>query len=75
MRRTRLYYFKVIETKDLIIRRTAYGIMAEDGRGYTAVVLNISCDKAFVTQLAERCEKGLLAPEQLIDVVMDALLL
>ena len=70
-----VYYFKVIETKDSFIRRTAYGIMAEDGKGYAAVVPNISCDKGFVTRLAERCERGQLAPEQLLDVVMDALLL
>ncbi len=70
-----MYYSEEIETKDLIICRTAYGIKAEDSRGYAAVVPNISCDKAFVTRLAERCERGLLAPEQLLDVVMDALLL
>lgn len=70
-----MYYFKVIETKDSFIRRTSYGIMAEDSEGFAAVVPNISCDKAFVTRLAERCERGQLAPEQLLDVVMDALLL
>ncbi len=75
MRRKPLYYFKVIETKDSVIHCTAYGIKVEDGRGYAAVVPNISCDKAFVTRLAERCERGQLAPEQLLDAVMDALLL
>lgn len=70
-----MYYFKVIETKDLLICRTAYGIMANNGGGHTFVVPNISCDKAFVTRLAERCARGQLAPEQLLDVVMDALLL
>lgn len=70
-----VYYFKVIETKDFFIHRTAYGVITEDGRGHAAVVPNISCDKAFVTRLAERCERGRLAPEQLLDVVMDALLL
>ncbi len=52
-----MYYSEEIETKDLIICRTAYGIKAEDSRGYAAVVPNISCDKAFVTRLAERCER------------------
>lgn len=75
MRRRILYHYRVTETKDPFIGRAAYGIMAEDGRGYTAVVPNISCDRAFVTRLAERCERGQLAPEQLLDVVMDALLL
>lgn len=70
-----MYYFKVIETKDSFILRTAYGIMAENGRGSAAVVPNISCDKGFVTRLAERCERGQLGPEQLLDMVMDALLL
>ena len=75
MRRKHLYYFKVIETKDPLICCTAYGIMENDGKGYVAAVPNISCDKAFVTRLAERCARGQLAPEQLLDVVLDALLL
>lgn len=64
-----MYYFKIIETKDFLIHRTVYGIMAEDGKGAAAVVPNISCDKAFVTRLAERCARGQLDPEQLLDVV------
>lgn len=52
-----------------------YGILAEDDKGNTAVVPDISCDKAFVARVAERCARGQLAPEQLLDVVMDALLL
>ena len=75
MWRKHLYYFKVIETIDPVIFRIAYGILENDGSGYAAVVPNISCDKAFVTRLAERCARGQLAPEQLLDVVMDALLL
>ena len=70
-----MYYFKVIEAEGPFICRTAYGIMAEDGRGYAAVIPSISCDKAFVTRLAERCARGCLDPEQLLDAVMDALLL
>jgi len=70
-----MYHFKVIETRDIILGRIAYGNLAEAGKGYSAVVPNISCDKAFVTRLAERCAKGQLAPEQLLDVVLDALLL
>lgn len=70
-----MYCFKVIETRDIILHRPAYGILAEDGKGYSAVVPNISCDKAFVARLAGRCGRGQLDPEQLLDVVMDALLL
>ena len=70
-----MYRFKVIETRDMVAGRDAYGIFAEDGKGYSAVVPNISCDKAFVTRLVERCVRGQLDPEQLLDVVMDALLL
>ncbi len=70
-----MYHFKVIETKNIFLHCTVYGILAEDDKGNAAVVPDISCDKAFVTRLAERCERGLLAPEQLLDVVMDALLL
>jgi len=70
-----LYHFKIIETKDIFLHCAAYGILAEDDKGNSAVVPNISCDKAFVTRLAKRCMRGQLAPEQLLDVVMDALLL
>ncbi len=70
-----MYRYKVIEAQDSFLHCTAYGILAGDSSGNAAVVSNISCDKAFVTRLAERCERGQLAPEQLLDVVMDALLL
>jgi len=70
-----LYHFKVIETKNILLHCTVYGILAEGDKGNTAVVPDISCDKVFVTRLVERCARGQLAPEQLLDVVMDALLL
>lgn len=70
-----MYCYKVIETQDIAFHCTVYGISAEDDKGNTAVVPDISCDKAFVARLAERCARGQLAPEQLLDVVMDALLL
>lgn len=70
-----MYYFKVIETRDPSLGCMAYGILAEDGNGGSTVVPNISCDKEFVSRLANRCTRGQLAPSQLLDVVMDALLL
>ncbi len=70
-----MYRYKVIEVQDGFLHCTAYGILTCDGNGNAAIIPNISCDKAFVTRLAERCERGQLAPEQLLDVVMDALLL
>ncbi len=70
-----MYRYKVIEAQDSFLHCTVYGILTVDSNGNAAVVPDISCDKAFVTRLAERCERGLLAPEQLLDVVMDALLL
>ncbi len=70
-----MYHFKVIETKNIFLHCTVYGILAEDDKENVAVVPDISCDKAFVIRLAERCERGQLAPEQLLDAVMDALLL
>jgi len=70
-----LYHYKVIETNDIFLHCVAYGILAEDDKGNTAVVPDISCDKAFVTRFAERCARGQLIPEQLLDVVTDALLL
>lgn len=70
-----MYRYKVIEMRDYILDCTAYGIIAEYGNGHTAVVPNISCDKAFVSRLAERCDRGQVEPEHLLDVVIDALLL
>lgn len=70
-----MYRYKVIEMRDRILGRTAYGIVAEYGNGHTAVVPHLSCDKAFVSRLAERCERGQVEPEHLLDVVTDALLL
>lgn len=68
-----MYYYGVTETEDPIIQRTAYGIVGEDGRGHSTAVENISCDREFVARLAERCTRGQLAPEHLMDVVQDAL--
>ncbi|SFP78511.1 hypothetical protein SAMN05216343_11475 [Oscillibacter sp. PC13] len=56
---------------------TAYGLLAEeyadDSWRAIAVVPDISCDKAFVAQLAEKCTRGQLSPIQMLDVVTDAL--
>lgn len=48
---------------------TAYGLMAEDDRGYAAPVTR------HLSPGWRRCERGQLDLEQLLDVVMDALLL
>ncbi len=69
-----MYYYEVTETEDLFAQRIAYGIAADDGRGHFAAVANISYDRAFVARLADRCTRGQLALEHLIDVVQDALL-
>lgn len=69
-----MYCYEVTETEDPLIGRTAYGITAKGGNGRSAAVERISCDRAFVARLAERCTRGQLAPEHLMDVVMDALL-
>ena len=70
-----MYTFKVIETWEPLAHGVSYGIVADDGKGRAAVVPGVSCDRDFVTRLAERCARGQLDPEQLLDVVMDALLL
>jgi len=70
-----LYHFKVIETNDTFLHCIAYGILADDDKGNSAVVPNISYDKVFTAWLAERCARGQSALEQLLDVEMDALLL
>lgn len=68
-----MYYYEVTEAEDPLIRRTAYGIAGGDGRGHSAAVVHISCDREFVARLAERCTRGQLSPEHLMDVVQDAL--
>ena len=56
---------------------TAYGLLAEECTDSSwraiAVVPDISCDEAFVVQLAERYTRGQLSPIQMLDVVADAL--
>jgi len=55
----------------------SYGILAEvrkDGScSYAAYIPDISCNKAFVDDLAQRCTNGQLSPMHLLDVVLDAL--
>lgn len=52
----------------------SYGIRVENEVGKTVAVLSdISTDQAMVTELAERCTRGALAPEQLYDVVLNSI--
>ena len=72
-----LYHFKVIELNSLGSRLPSYGIMAsvlENGVcTYAVCIPDISRDKAFVDELAQRCNDGQLSPMHLLDVVLDAL--
>lgn len=72
-----LYHFKVIELHSLDSRRPSYGIVASvlenDVCTYAACIPDISCNKAFVEELAHRCSEGQLSPMHLLDVVLDAL--
>lgn len=72
-----MYYYKVIEKYSLTFRRPSYGIQAKvEENGictYVALIPDISCDKDFVEELAQRCTTGQLDPMHLLDVVLDAL--
>lgn len=72
-----MYYFRVIGTHNPVFGRMSYGIQAEVWqRGsctYAAYIPDISCNKAFVDKLAQRCTDGRLSPMHLLDVVLDAL--
>lgn len=72
-----MYHFKVIELHSLDSRQPSYGILASvlenDACTYAACVPDISGDKAFVDELAHRCNEGQLSPMHLLDVVLDAL--
>ena len=62
-----------ITTPELCTYHT-YGICVKDEAGNTVTVLSdISCDKQMVTDLAARCTRGELVPEQLIDVVLNSI--
>lgn len=72
-----MYRFEVMELCSLGSRRPSYGILASvlenDACAYVAYIPDISCDKAFVEELAHRCNEGQLSPMHLLDVVLDAL--
>ena|GEM_PF-5889042 len=72
-----MYHFKVIELHSLGSHQPSYGILASvlenDVCTYAACIPDISCDKAFVDELAHRCNAGQLSPMHLLDVVLDSL--
>ena len=76
MEGTSIYSYKIVETRDLLLRHTSYGILAErmeDGVTKDAALIpDISCDSAFVLQLVKRCERNQLDPSHMLDVVMAA---
>lgn len=71
-----MYHYKVIEMYGPFCK-PSYGIqaeVAEDGIcTYVAFIPDISCNKAFVDELAQKCTKGQLSPMHLLEVVLDAL--
>ena len=72
-----MYLFEIVEMQDLSLKRMSYGILVKNLDGgmiiEAAYIPGISCDKAFVMQLMERCERNHLDPVHLLDVVMDAI--
>ena len=72
-----MYFYKIVEMRDLFLERTSYGILAKrTEKGVTedfALIPGISCDREFVQHLVELCERNQLSPIHLLDVVMDAL--
>lgn len=77
MEQESIYLYKVVETHDLLLGRTSYGILSkrlEDGATRdVALIPGISYDKEFVLQLLERCKRNQLSPIHMLDIVMDAL--
>ena len=62
-----------LHTSDLGTYRS-FGICVKDERKYTLMILSdISTDKEFVVDLAIRCTDGGLAPDHLIDVVLNSI--
>ena len=74
-----MYRYRVVPQEKFAGNYLSYGLLAEEltQGSWTAVAIipDVSCDLAFITRLAQRCTHGQLAPFQMIDVVMDALLL
>lgn len=72
-----MYRFEVMELYSMGSRQLSYGILASvlenDACTYVAYIPDISCDKAFIEELAHRCNEGQLSPMLLLDVVLDAL--
>ena len=57
----------------------SYGIIGEEytedgGLKRNIIIPDVSCDYIFVSRLAVKCTAGQLEPEQLLDVIYDALL-
>ena len=69
--------FEVMELNSLGSRQLSYGVLAsvlENGAcTYLAYIPDISCNRAFVEELAHRCNEEQLSPMHLLDVVLDAL--
>ena len=69
--------FEVMELYSLGSRQLSYGVLAsvlENGAcTYLAYIPDISCNRAFVEELAHRCNEEQLSPMHLLDVVLDAL--
>lgn len=72
-----MYRFEVMELYSMGSRQLSYGILASvlenDACTYVAYIPDISCNRAFVEELAHRCSEGQLSPMHLLDVVLDAL--
>ena len=50
----------------------SYGIGAENNKGeQITFVSDVSLEKVFTEEIAKRCTKGQLAPDQLLDVIFN----
>lgn len=72
-----LFRYQAIEMDDKQDGHTSYGLLAErledDGWKSVAFVSDISCNREFVSNLAEKCSVGQLDPIHIYDVVIDAI--
>lgn len=74
-----MYRYRAVPQKSFIGNCVTYGLLAEELSAdewiAIAIIPDVSCDGNFVSRLADRCSRGQLAPCQMLDVVLDALLL
>lgn len=71
-----MYRYNVVKEKLFhrdIGEYTAYGISVTDGKSVTRTVSDVSVNESFVNELVRKLNEGQAAPEQLTDIIEDAI--